>query len=124
MNGTAMQMRMHFVIYSAFDIVVVPFPFTDTNASKRRPALVLSDFHLFGDIIQHSILAMITTKDHSSWPMDIKITELKSTGLEKPCIVRMKLFTLDNQLILRKMGHLHEDDQMHVSKALKKVFPF
>ena len=26
----------------AFDVVVVPFPFTDRTAGKRRPAIVLS----------------------------------------------------------------------------------
>ena len=26
----------------AFDIVVVPFPFTDRNTTRRRPALVVS----------------------------------------------------------------------------------
>ena len=27
--------------YERFDLVVVPFPFTDSAASKRRPALVI-----------------------------------------------------------------------------------
>jgi mRNA interferase MazF len=30
------------LVLAAFDVVIVPFPFTDRNASKRRPALVLS----------------------------------------------------------------------------------
>ena len=29
--------------FDAFGVVVVPFPFTDRNTTKRRPALVLSD---------------------------------------------------------------------------------
>lgn len=31
------------IIYHQFDVVVVPFSFTDREATKRRPALVLSD---------------------------------------------------------------------------------
>jgi hypothetical protein len=34
-------------IYSQFDVVVVPFPFTDSSAVKRRPALILSDAGTF-----------------------------------------------------------------------------
>ncbi|MBF0195885.1 MAG: hypothetical protein HQL71_15100 [Magnetococcales bacterium] len=30
------------VTYDVYDVVVVPFPFTDRSTSKRRPALVLS----------------------------------------------------------------------------------
>ena len=29
--------------YKPFEVVVVPFPFTDRTADKRRPALILSD---------------------------------------------------------------------------------
>ena len=34
---------MPIVTFEAYDVVVVPFPFSDRAASKRRPALVLSD---------------------------------------------------------------------------------
>lgn len=54
-----------------FDVVVVRFPFTDQNASKRRPALVLSSA-AFSRAVQQSVLAMITSADQSSWPGDLE----------------------------------------------------
>jgi hypothetical protein len=33
--------------YKQFDVVIVPFPFTDRQAAKRRPALVVSDENEF-----------------------------------------------------------------------------
>ena len=49
--------------YSPGDVVVVPFPFSDREASKRRPALVCSAT-AFNDSSHHLVLAMITTASH------------------------------------------------------------
>ena len=90
--------------YDAFDVVVVPFPFTDRNASKRRPALVLSKQRAFGAPSGHSVLAMITSAKNEAWPLDTPIAKGADAGLEAPSIVRMKLFTLDHRLTARKIG--------------------
>jgi mRNA interferase MazF len=67
---------------SAFDrfaVVRVPFPFTDRQAQKRRPALVLSQpgFH---QACGHLLLAMITSARQSSWPLDWPIEDRKAAG--------------------------------------------
>jgi mRNA interferase MazF len=100
--------------YEPFDVVVVPFPFTDSAQKKRRPALVLSQDTNFGNTIGHSILAMVTSLNNPPWPLDCEIKSIKLSGLTAPSIVRMKLFTLDNRFIMRKIGHLSEDDQKQV----------
>ena len=58
-------MRTPIVTFEAFDVVVVPFPFTDRNTTKRRPALVLSDARAFNEQAGHFVLAMITSARHS-----------------------------------------------------------
>ena len=78
--------------YRQFDVVVVPFPFTDSTTTKKRPALVISDATTFNQSIKKSVMAMITTASHSSWALDVLITDLTSTGLKAKSIVRMKLF--------------------------------
>lgn len=107
--------------FEAFDVVVVPFPFTDRQASKRRPALVLSRADTFGNRIGHSVLAMITSQRRSQWPLDIPISDGKSAGLSAPSVIRMKLFTLDHRLILRKAGRLAPGDRRSVQRSLKKL---
>ncbi|MEM9155465.1 MAG: type II toxin-antitoxin system PemK/MazF family toxin [Cyanobacteria bacterium P01_F01_bin.33] len=108
--------------FKRFDVVIVPFPFTDRTASKRRPAVVLSDERAFNAVIGHSLLAMITTAAHSQWPLDMPLSDLASTGLKEPSIVRMKLFTLDDSLILKAIGQLGEGDQKTLGSALKTLF--
>ena len=100
--------------YDAYDVVVVPFPFTDRSTNKRRPALVLSDRDTFNTAVGQSVLAMITSLGNAPWPLDVPIEDLDAAGLPAPSKVRMKLFTLDDQLILRKAGRLSARDERTV----------
>ena len=106
------------MICERFDVVVVPFPFSEKAGTKRRPALVISnsEFNTAGN----TVLAMITTRGHHPWPGDQPISDLDNTGLPLPCIVRLKLFTLDNRLILRRLGELSPGDRKKVQSTLKK----
>jgi len=111
------------VTFKAFDVVVVPFPFTDKTTTKRRPALVLSQANSFNKRVAHSVLAMITSASNSDWPLDIEIEDIDAAGLPYASIVRMKLFTLDDQLVIRKAGSLSTKDQEAVTTALLKLLP-
>lgn len=104
--------------YDRFDVVTVPFPFTDKAQVKRRPALVLSDHISFGRKAGHGVMAMITSAKNPPWPLDVPITDLEAAGLPATSIVRMKLFTLDHRFVLAKRGRLADKDCMAVSKAL------
>lgn len=110
------------MICEAFDVVVVPFPFADRATSKRRPALVLSDRTAFNAGVGHAVLAMITSAANSDWPLDVEVTNLKAAGLPSASVVRMKLFTLDQQLIIRKAGSLASKDRRAVAGAVRKLF--
>jgi mRNA interferase MazF len=107
------------MIFERFDIVVVPFPFTDRTSTIRRPALVLSECDPFGRETGQCLLAMITRTARSTWPHDVPLTDLASTGLRVAGVVRMKLFTLDASLVLRRIGVLGEGDQASVKSALE-----
>lgn len=107
--------------YSQFDVVVVPFPFTDKTTTKRRPALVLSNSDHFNNRIGHSVMAMITSAQHSGSPLDIEISDLDAAGLPAPSLVRMKLFTLDHRLVVRSCGTLARIDRERAKTALGKL---
>jgi mRNA interferase MazF len=113
-------MKKHMRTFKRDEVVVVPFPFTDHNAAKRRPALVLSDSLSLGT--DKSILAMITSSSHQSWLLDFEIEDLEAAGLKSPSIVRMKLFTLDNSLIIKTIGKLSYKDAKVLTRNLIRVF--
>ncbi len=95
--------------FERFDIVKVPFPFTDKQATKTRPALVISDRD-FNVSVGQSVMAMITSAKSSIWLFDTDITDLTAAGLPVSCLIRMKLFTIDHQLVIKKLGRLSQRD--------------
>jgi mRNA interferase MazF len=109
------------VTFDRFDVVIVPFPFTDRAQQKRRPALVLSRAD-FNKPSGHSVMAMITSVGNAPWPLDASISNLKAAGLPAASVVRMKMFTLDEQFVLRKAGRLSKTDQGHVAQSLATLF--
>ena len=104
--------------FDAFDIVVVPFPYADRLAEKRRPALVVSSRRLtpFGLIW----VAMITSADNAPWPCDVTIADLTRAGLPAPSIVRTaKIACIEPARIERRAGRLDKVAAKAVAQKLR-----
>ena len=110
--------------FERFDVVRVPFPFTDRQATKNRPALVLSEGASFNSVAGHAVMAMITSAGHESWPLDCAIGDLSAAGLPVASVIRWKLFTLDHHLIRGALGRLSETDAAVVTAALSRLLGF
>jgi len=103
------------VTFAPFDVVVVPFPYTDRLAEKRRPAVVVSARALEK---RHGLvwLAMITSAGNPRWDTDVTVSDLKAAALPAPSRVRpAKIATVDAARILRRIGRLTPKD----AKAVK-----
>lgn len=87
------------------DVIVIPFPFTDLSVAKKRPAVILSDIK--GDDF---IMLQITSKNvKDDYAISLISTDFASGSLKTDSNVRPnKIFTLNKQLILYKIGHLSE----------------
>ena len=103
-------------------VVRVPFPFTDINASKDRPALVRADPVGFNTPAGHSVMAIMTSEANSPWPLDCSITDAGAAGLPAPSKVRFKLLTLDHRLVRGQLGKLAPTDSHRVHQGLSKLF--
>ncbi|MGH7581791.1 MAG: type II toxin-antitoxin system PemK/MazF family toxin [Gemmatimonadales bacterium] len=107
--------------YAPFDVVVVPFPFSDRLAEKRRPALVVSTRSLarFGVIW----LIMITSADNPSWSCDVAIPDLERAGLPAPSVVRpAKIACVEFSRVLRRAGKLDAATARRVSQGMHAFF--
>ena len=107
--------------FEPLDVVRVPFPFTDRQATKNRPALIISDGAHFNRSAGHSVMAMITSARHASWPLDCVVTDLAAAGLPAASVIRWKLFTLDHLLVRGVLGRLSETDAVAAQVALRQL---
>lgn len=103
----------------AGDVVVVPFPFSDLSANKRRPALVLVS--LDGEDL---ILCMITSQRVTDrWaislePEDFAVGSLPVSGNIRPA----RLFTAEHSLVVRVEGRVSGTKMHQVRTALAQLF--
>lgn len=86
------------------DVVVLPFPFSNLAASKRRPAVVIAALEPHDDVILCMITSRSTT-DSSAVP--ISQIDFTTGGLPHDSNVRPnRLFTAEASIILRTAGKL------------------
>ena len=106
-----------------FSVVVVPFPYSDRLAEKRRPALVISHEDL-PEILGRVWVAMITSVP-ASMLGDAVIADYLPAGLPVPSTLRAsKIATLDSDRILRVLGRLGGRDEDTARAALKACAGF
>jgi mRNA interferase MazF len=105
------------ISYSFGDIVLVPFPFTDQTSSKKRPAVIISSSS-YHQRKQDLIIMAITSQLHLAHSsIEYEIQNWQNAGLLNPSIIKSVVTTLDQSLVLKKLGKLSGVDQ----KALKKL---
>lgn len=99
------------------DIVLVPFPFTDLQGQKNRPALILVASTL--DVT----VAFLSSQAFKVESTDIFISATEENGLKKQSLLRLnKIATLSKDLILGRLGNLSFEEIKLVDKNLIKLF--
>lgn len=120
MSGIMTKMRFT-MNYKKWDIVLVPFPFTNLQTIKKRPALIISpDEYNAGD----DIVILFITSNVSSFGRtgDYIIQEWKKSGLPKPSMTRMKFATIEKSIVIKNIGRLHKSDCTSLVSKLNDFF--
>lgn len=100
------------------DVVVVPFPYSDQLAEKRRPALVVSNDAVNAQGLVW--LVMITSATHRATAHDIPVRDLDLAGLGAPSLIRpIKIACLEPDRILRKAGRLKDTQVAEVARTIR-----
>lgn len=100
------------------DLVLIPFPFSDLQAIKKRPVLVLTSPDRHADFIGLAI----TSVEQQSAAIQIGPVHLVQGALPKPCWVRFdKVFTLSESSIVKTFGAVSPQTIQAVLQGLCSV---
>ena len=112
---------MSTTIFEFGDIVLVPFPFTNQTASKKRPAVVVSN-PSFDSRRPDLILMAVTSQVRTPLPTgEALLRAWSAAGLLKPPVAKPVLMTVEKSLVLRRLGRLETRDRQAVAAILQKI---
>ena len=107
--------------YNKGDVVLVPFPFSDQTATKRRPAVIISS-DTYNDASQDILIMAITSQTRGFMGIgEFLIENWAGAGLLKSSTVKSAISTIEQKLVLKKLGSLSSKDLSALEKALKEL---
>jgi mRNA-degrading endonuclease toxin of MazEF toxin-antitoxin module len=108
--------------YEPGGIVLVPFPFTDQTASKRRPAVVVSSRAY--NLARPDLIVMAVTSQLRPTPAlgEVWISQWQQAQLLKPSAVKPVFATIEQRLVIRQLGTLQPDDAAALRIAISEIF--
>eukprot|EP01035_Chromulina_nebulosa_P034041 gene34040-biopygen22095 len=91
------------------DLLLVPFPFTDLSATKRRPVLALTSADSYGDFIA----LPVTSRPQIEHGMPITAMDMAAGTLPAPSWIRTnRIVTLNATLVVKQVGHVTDARRM------------
>jgi mRNA interferase MazF len=101
-----------------WDLVKVPFPYTNRPIQQRRPALVVAAPRAAGAPELLWVL-MVTSAMNRGWPGDVDVSDFANAGLPAASVIRTaKIATIEAQ-DAERIGTLPETDRAPVASALR-----
>lgn len=103
------------------DVLLVPFPFTDQSASKRRPAVVVSSLAYNATRPDIMIMAITSQLRASAAFGEVWLAEWQEAGLLKPSAIKPVIATLESHLPIRRLGKLGQADTVALHALLREI---
>ena len=107
--------------YSFGDVLLVPFPFTDQAGTKKRPAVIVSSAAYNSARRDLVIMAVTSQLRHSGTLGEVLVANWQAAGLIKPSTIKPVITTIEQALIIRRLGQLTAEDQQALRNAISKI---
>jgi mRNA interferase MazF len=106
--------------FDRFDVVSVPFPYTDRPVRQRRPALIVSQ-PAHEQATGLIWVVMVTAAENRGWPRDVTISNPSRAGLSIPSVIRpTKIATIEATQATR-IGRIAESEKRAVQSSIRAI---
>lgn len=103
------------MIFERGELLLVPFPFTDLSAAKRRPVLALTAADAYGDFVGMPV----TSRPHHSLAIPITAADLVMGSLPAASWVRVdRVVTLHAGVVVKSIARSAEP---FVAEAVRRL---
>jgi mRNA interferase MazF len=107
-------------VYKRGDVVLVSFPFSNQIAAKKRPAVVISSDAYNSVSLDLVIMAITSRTERTTGIGECLIEDWKDAGLLKPSSVKTAISTIEQLLVLKKLGVLSSRDSKAMDRTLRE----
>ena len=101
--------------YSKYDVILVPYPFSELSSSKVRPAVIVSTSHPSQDIL----ITPLTSKTGSLMAGEFVLSEWAAAGLNVATAVKRGVYTIHESLVIKVIGQLSKVDADQLEQSLR-----
>ena len=107
--------------YEFGDVVLVPFPFTDQSAVKKRPAVVISSDAYHRERPDLIIMAITGQVRAAQTVSETFVQDWHDAGLLKPSVIKPVITTLERGLVIKRLGQLKGNNLTALKHAIASV---
>ncbi|WP_324281811.1 type II toxin-antitoxin system PemK/MazF family toxin [Cyanobacterium aponinum UTEX 3222] len=102
--------------YSKYEIILVRYPFSDLSSSKVRPAIIINSPHPSQDYF----IVPLSSRTQNLLSGEFVLKDWQNVGLNVVSSVKRGIFTIQESLIIKKIGSLTHDDIKTLEESLKE----
>ncbi|MCC7211132.1 MAG: type II toxin-antitoxin system PemK/MazF family toxin [Candidatus Brocadia sp.] len=107
-------------VYNRGDVVLVPFPFSNQATIKKRPSVIVSS-DVYNNTSPDIVIMAITGKTDKTLNVgECLIEDWRDAGLLKPSSIKPAVSTIEQGLVIKKLGKLSPKDLFRMENALKE----
>ncbi len=106
--------------YSFGDVVLVGFPFTNLQAAKKRPAVIIHS-QAYQDRPDVILMAITSQVREPLATGEALLQDWQAAGLAKPSVFKPLIATLEKAQIVKRLGKLSAEDRKRLVGVLDSI---